>query len=177
MRKRIAIDMDETICDTMARHLDWYNTEFQQNLTKADLHGTKIYHLVPEEHRARVRAYPDIPAFFIDIPIYPNAAEVIAELHERYDIVIATAAMEHPTSFAPKFDWLRKHLPFLSPMNFIFCGKKNVVQADFLIDDSSRHFDGFVGQGILFSAPHNALEATDIRVNDWLEVRDYFREQ
>ncbi len=177
MRKRIAIDMDETICDTMARHLDWYNTEFQQNLTKDDLHGTKIYHLVPEEHRARVRAYPDIPAFFIDIPLYPHAAEVIAELHERYDIVIATAAMEHPTSFAPKFEWLRKHLPFISPMNFIFCGKKNVVQADFLIDDSSRHFEGFVGQGILFSAPHNALESADVRVNDWLDVRDYFREQ
>lgn len=177
MRKRIAIDMDETICDTMARHLDWYNTEFQQNLTKADIHGLKIYDKVPPEHRARVRAYPDISAFFDDIPIYPHAADVIAELHERYDIVIATAAMEHPTSFTPKYQWLRKYLPFLSPMNFIFCGKKNVVQADFLIDDSSRHFDGFVGQGILFTAQHNVHESAQVRVNDWLEVRDYFREQ
>ncbi len=177
MRKRIAIDMDETICDTMARHLDWYNTEFQQNLTKADLHGLKIYDKVPQEHRARVRAYPDIPAFFDDIPVYPHAAEVIAELHERYDIVIATAAMEHPTSFTPKYQWLRKYLPFLSPMNYIFCGKKNVVQADFLIDDSSRHFDGFVGQGILFTAQHNVHESAQVRVNNWLEVRDYFSER
>ena len=46
MRERIAIDMDETICDTMMRHLDWYNTEFNQQLTKADLAGTKIYHKV-----------------------------------------------------------------------------------------------------------------------------------
>ncbi|MCE3253263.1 MAG: 5-3-deoxyribonucleotidase, partial [Cellvibrio sp.] len=52
MRKRIAIDMDETICDTLARHLDWYNTEFQQNLTKADLYATKIYQKVPEAHLA-----------------------------------------------------------------------------------------------------------------------------
>ncbi|HTF95862.1 MAG TPA: hypothetical protein VL995_07010 [Cellvibrio sp.] len=97
-------------------------------------------------------------------------------MHERFDIVIATAAMEHPTSFTAKYEWLRKYLSFLSPMNFIFCGKKNVVQADFLIDDSSRHFEGFVGQGVLFSSPHNLLEATDVRVNDWLDVRDYFRE-
>jgi 5'-nucleotidase len=59
MRKRIAIDMDETICDTLSRHLDWYNTEFQQNLTKTDLYATKIYHKVSEEHVARVRAYPE----------------------------------------------------------------------------------------------------------------------
>lgn len=176
MRKRIAIDMDETICDTMTRHLDWYNTEFQQSLNKTDLYATKIYLKVPEEHRARVRAYPDDVAFFVDIPPQPHAIDVIAELNERFDIVIATAAMEHPTSFTAKYDWLRKYLPFLSPMSFIFCGKKNVVQADFLIDDSSRHFEGFVGQGILFSSPHNLLEAAEVRVNNWLEVRDYFRE-
>lgn len=174
MRKRIAIDMDETICDTLTRHLDWYNTEFQQSLTKADLYATKIYHKVPEAHLARVRAYPDIPAFFDDIPPYENAIEVIRELHDSYDIVIATAAMEHPTSFAPKYEWLVTYLPFLSPMNFVFCGKKNVVQADYLIDDSSRHFDGFVGQGILFSAPHNMAEVEEVRVNNWLEVRAYF---
>lgn len=174
MRKRIAIDMDETICDTLARHLDWYNSEFQQKLTKADLYATKIYKVVPEAHVARVRAYPDIPAFFEDIPPYENAIEVIRELHEHYEIVIATAAMEHPTSFTPKYQWLVKHLPFLSPMNFIFCGKKNVVQADYLIDDSSRHFEGFVGQGLLFSAAHNMEEAAAVRMNDWLDVRNYF---
>jgi 5'(3')-deoxyribonucleotidase len=59
-------------------------------------------------------------------------------------------------------------------MNFIFCGKKNVVQADYLIDDSSRHFEGFVGQGLLFSAAHNMEEAAAVRMNDWLDVRNYF---
>lgn len=174
MRKRIAIDMDETICDTLSRHLDWYNAEFDQQLTKADVFATKIYQKVPEAHLARVRDYPNIPAFFADLKPFDSAIEVVRELHEHYDIVIATAAMEHPTSFAPKYEWLIKHLPFLSPMNFIFCGRKNVVQADYLIDDSARHFEGFVGQGILFSAPHNMHEVASVRVNDWQEVRAYF---
>lgn len=174
MRKRIAIDMDETICDTLARHLDWYNTEFNQALTKADLYATKLRNKVPEAHRARVKAYPDMPGFFEDIPPCENALEVIRELHDSYEILIATAAMEHPTSFTPKYEWLVKHLPFISPMNFIFCGKKNVVQADYLIDDSSRHFEGFVGQGILFSSPHNLAKVEEVRVNNWLDVRTYF---
>lgn len=174
MRKRIAIDMDETICDTMARHLDWYNQEFNQALTKADLMGTKIYHKVPAEHVARVRSYPDNPDFFVDIPPYENAIQVIQELSQHYDIFIATAAMEHPTSFAPKYEWLVKYLPFLSPMNFIFCGNKGAVHADYLIDDSPRYFESFVGQGVLFTAPHNVNEVADVRVSNWLEVREYF---
>jgi 5'-nucleotidase len=174
MRKRIAIDMDETICDTVARHLDWYNQEFNQALTKADLTGTKIYHKVPAEHVASVRSYPDDAQFFMDLTPLDDAISVIQELHQHYDIVIATAAMEHPTSFTAKYEWLVKHLPFLSPMNFIFCGNKGVVNADYLIDDSSRHFENFVGQGVLFTAPHNVNEVAGVRVNNWLDVREMF---
>lgn len=174
MRQRIAIDMDETIVDTMVRHLDWYNTEFSQHLTKADLYGTKIYQRVAPGQEARVRSYPDDPAFFVDIPPCENAIEVIRELYERYDIYIATAAMEHPSSFTAKYDWLVKYLPFLSPLNFIFCGNKGVVHADYLIDDSPRHFEHFKGEGILFSAPHNMLEVHAKRVNDWREVHAMF---
>lgn len=174
MRKRIAIDMDETICDTMARHLDWYNQEFGQRLTKQDLMGTKIYHRVPAEHEARVRSYPDNPDFFVDLAPLPDAICTIQQLSQRFDIYIATAAMEHPTSFTAKYEWLVKHLPFLSPMNFIFCGNKGIVNADYLIDDSSRHFQFFSGQGVLFTAPHNVNEAADVRVNNWLEVGAMF---
>jgi len=174
MRKRIAIDMDETICDTMARHLDWYNQEFKQSLTKKDLMGAKIYHRVPAEHVDRVRSYPDHPDFFVDLIPHEDAIGVIHHLSQQHDILIATAAMEHPTSFTAKYDWLVKYLPFLSPLNFIFCGNKGVVNADYLIDDSSRHFKNFVGQGVLYTAPHNVSEVADVRVNNWQDVKDYF---
>lgn len=174
MRKRIAFDMDETICDTMARHLDWYNQEFHQSLTKMDLMGTKIYQKVPPECAAKVKSYPDNPDFFVDLAPYDNAVAVLRELHEKFDIYIATAAMEHPSSFAPKYEWLTKYLPFLSPLNFIFCGNKNVLNMDYLVDDSPRHFEGFAGIGVLFTAPHNIHHVAPVRVNDWLDVRDYF---
>ncbi len=174
MRKTIAIDMDETLCDTLSRHLDWYNGEFGQALTKAELQGIKIYDKVLPEHRQRVREYPDMPGFFADLAPLENALEVVRELHQDFDILIATAAMEHPTSFTPKFNWLREHLPFLSPLNFIFCGPKKVVQADYLIDDSARHFEGFVGRGVLFTAPHNVNEQAPLRVDNWLQVREFF---
>jgi 5'-nucleotidase len=177
MRKRIAIDMDETICDTITRHIDWYNSEFKQNLKKDDLMGKKIYTQVPAEHLARVRSYPDNAEFFMDLAPLDGAIDVIKELNEKFDIYIATAAMEHPTSFSAKYDWLVKHLTFLSPMNFIFCGDKGIVNADYLIDDSSRHFKHFSGQGVLFTAPHNINEVADVRLNNWNEIKDYFRDK
>ena len=174
MRKCIAIDMDETIVDTLARHIQWYNDEFNQQLTKADLAGTKIYQRVPAEHLARVRAYPDDPRFFADLTPHADAISVIQALHEQYEIVIATAAMEHPNSFAAKYEWLVQHLPFLSPMNFIFCGKKYLVNADYLIDDSARHFVGFKGTGVLYTAPHNVNDPAEIRVDDWQQILRFF---
>jgi 5'(3')-deoxyribonucleotidase len=52
----------------------------------------------------------------------------------------------------------------------VFCGDKEIVDADVLIDDRSRHFRGFRGKGILFTAPHNANEAAALRANNWNDV-------
>jgi 5'(3')-deoxyribonucleotidase len=82
--------------------------------------------------------------------------------------------MEHPTSFVAKYEWLKEHFPFLSEMNFVFCGDKSIIHADYLIDDSIRHFEKFSGQGILFTSPYNRNETGYVRVKNLQEVKDYF---
>jgi 5'(3')-deoxyribonucleotidase len=82
--------------------------------------------------------------------------------------------MEHPSSFSAKYEWLKENFPFLSDRNFVFCGDKSIIHADYLIDDSVRHFERFVGQGILYSAPHNLNEEGYVRVNNWYDVKQYF---
>jgi 5'(3')-deoxyribonucleotidase len=52
----------------------------------------------------------------------------------------------------------------------VFCGDKNIINADILIDDRSRHFQEFRGTGILFTAPHNVAETGHLRANNWNEV-------
>jgi 5'(3')-deoxyribonucleotidase len=106
--------------------------------------------------------------------ISKRSQEVIRELSEQYEIYITTAAMEHPTSFTAKYEWLREHFAFLSDRNFVFCGDKSIIRADYLIDDSVRHFKHFGGQGILYTAAHNAHETGYVRVNNWQEVRQFF---
>lgn len=172
LKKRIAIDMDEVIADAVTKHLQLFNRDFGENLKPEDLHGKKISEIRPHQIK-EIRAYFDDETFFGDLAVIEDSQEVIQELHKHYEIFITTAAMEVPTSFNAKYKWLKKHFPFLSDLNFVFCGDKSIIHADYLIDDNAKHFKRFVGQGLLFTAPHNIHVTGYTRVNNWQEVRAY----
>lgn len=171
--QRIAIDMDEVIADFNPKHLRVFNQDYQENLTVDDLMGTRLRELRPQ-YRNEILGYLKDPAFFRDLEVMKDSREVIQQLCERFEVFITTAAMEFPSSFTAKYEWLKEHFPFLNEMNFVFCGDKSIIHADYLIDDNARHFQGFKGQGILFTAPHNINETGYVRVNNWLEVQEYF---
>jgi 5'(3')-deoxyribonucleotidase len=42
------------------------------------------------------------------------------------------------------------------------------------IDDNIPNLKAFIGQGILFTAPHKALETAFPRVNGWSDVAKFF---
>lgn len=173
-KQRIAIDMDEVMADTLAKRLAIYRSEFGEDLPRESLHGVELYEAVGEERRERVKAQLFQAGFFREIPVMEGAKEAIRDMMERYEIFIATAAMEYPHSFPEKYDWIKEHLPFFPDSHIVFCGDKSILHADFLIDDSPRHFERFSGQGILFDAPHNARETRYPRVANWSDVRKRF---
>lgn len=171
---RIAVDMDEVLADALGKLIRLYNAEFSENLTVKDMWGNWMVNVLPASRQDRLRAYLQEPDFFEDLDVMPDSQRVMERLAHRYEIFIATAAMEFPNSFGPKFRWLERNFPFLSPTHFVFCGDKSILHADYLIDDMPRHFKYFAGQGILFTAAHNANVAAKIRVDNWLEVEELF---
>jgi 5'(3')-deoxyribonucleotidase len=172
--QRIAIDMDDVIADTIGHYLRLYNADFGRNLQREDLNGKHVFASVPPEDVPRVRQYFQKESFFSEIDVMPGSQEVVKALASRYEVFVATAAMEVPDSFTPKFRWLQQHFPFVAANNIVFCGDKSIIHADFLIDDNVRHFARFQGEGILFTAPHNGHETRWRRVNGWQEVRALF---
>jgi 5'(3')-deoxyribonucleotidase len=172
--KRIAIDMDEVTADTMAHYLNLYNAEFNRKLTKEHLYGKRLAEVLDPAHIPRASEYSRTASFFAGIPVMADSRKVIRELMRRYEIFITTAAMDVPCSFTAKFDWLQKHFPFIPTSHVVFCGDKSIVAADYLIDDDTRHFERFRGEGILFTAPHNVNETAFRRVNDWVELGELF---
>jgi 5'(3')-deoxyribonucleotidase len=172
--KIIAIDMDEVIADTIGHYLKRYNAEFCQNLTPADFYGRRVFEAIDPRHVERCREYFEEASFFADIPVMPGAQEVVRELTDQYEVFITTAAMEVPSSFAAKFNWLQRHFPFIPTSHIVFCGDKSILAADYMIDDNVRHFRRFRGEGIIYTAPHNVYETAYRRVSNWEEVREMF---
>jgi 5'(3')-deoxyribonucleotidase len=182
-RKIICVDMDEVIADALGEHLLRYNRDFPpavgdphfpNPLTPADLHGRRLWQVIPSSRHAALDAYFRNEDFFRNLPVMPDAPRVLERLQSRYDIFIASAAMEVPTSFTAKYDWLADHFPFIPASHIVFCGDKSILHADFLIDDNVRQLQAFRGEGILFTAPSNIHVTGYRRVDDWLDVESMF---
>jgi len=162
------------MADTMAHFLAKYNSNFGVGLKTEHFQGRHVFEVIEEAHRPEAREYFQQEAFFANIPVMPDSAEVIKALTGRFEVFITTAAMDVPNSFTAKFDWLQRHFPFIPTSNIVFCGDKSIVLADYLIDDNLRQLTNFRGEGIIFTAPHNVNETRFRRVNNWQDVRTLF---
>ena len=172
--RRICVDMDEVMADTLAEHLRRYNQAFEEEITPDDLAGKGLWEVAPLDRRAELRAFLDAEDFFEDLALMPGAQQVLKGLSVRFEVFIATQAMSVPNSLGPKYRWLQRHFSFIPPTHYVFCGDKSILRADYLIDDLPRNLERFEGQGILFTAPHNLTATGFVRVNDWQQVSAYF---
>jgi 5'(3')-deoxyribonucleotidase len=174
MLKRICIDMDEVIADAVAEHLLRYNRDHDEEITKADLQGKWLWDVVALDRHPALDQYLRSEDFFAVLEVMPESQRVIQALQQKYEVFIATAAMEVPTSFVAKYKWLGEHFPYIPASHIVYCGDKGILRADYLIDDNPRQLRRFEGEGILYSSPHNANVTGYTRVNDWLEVEKLF---
>lgn len=174
MRKKIALDVDEVIADPIPKFLDAYEKYFGQQLKKEDYWGQKVYDLPNARH---IRDVLYGKGFFRDLPVIENSQEVVKELSEKYDIYFTTSTMEFRNSLEDKYDWLVEHFPFIPPKQFVFVGDKSILQADYMIDDHASNLVDFTGKGLLYTASYNIHETRFTRVNNWLEIRDFFNKK
>jgi len=172
--QRICVDMDEVMADTLGEHIRRYNRTFDEDVTPYDLVGKGLWEITPLERRQQLRAFLDAEDFFEDLALIPGAQDVLKDLSARFDIFIATQAMAVPNSLGPKYRWLQRHFPFIPPANYVFCGDKRILRADYLIDDLPKNLLRFEGQGLLYTAPHNLTATGFVRVDNWLQVAQYF---
>jgi 5'(3')-deoxyribonucleotidase/uncharacterized protein with PQ loop repeat len=173
-RPRIAVDMDEVIADAFGKVLRTFNEKTGSNITREEVsekgfEGTMRSTLTPEMF-AEYERLCHSGDFFADLELVEGSQEALRQLSEHYEIFIASAAMDVPSSFDAKFKWLQRHFSFIPPSHYVFCGDKSILLADYLIDDRPRHFEHFAGTGILFTAPHNARRDAPLRANTWADV-------
>ncbi|WP_320200641.1 5' nucleotidase, NT5C type (plasmid) [Agrobacterium sp. rho-13.3] len=170
-KPRVAVDMDEVIADALQAERNWLSSEFGYEWNDDELVGVRLKDLVSSEHALALEKYLHKGAFFGNLQPIEGSQTALREMAKHYDVFITTAAMEYPASLPHKWAWLAENFSFLNPLNFVFCGDKSIIRADFLIDDNVRHFDRFAGQGIVFSSHHNLLETQFPRLENWNDAQ------
>lgn len=165
--------MDEVLADVHHKFLELYHRDFNIPPSLKQLPGKELHENLPIELHHQWKVYINEKGFFRDLPVIPDAREVLEELHKTHEIYIVSAAMEFRNSLEDKFDWLRDNFPFIEWTHILFTGHK-IIQADVLIDDRAKNFDNFPGRKLLYTSPHNLLLTDYERVNNWIEVADKF---
>ena len=110
-RPTIACDMDEVLCDFLGALIAWHNMTYGTSLTKADF---KSYHFhetwggTLAEGVDKVHLFFRSP-YFAQIQPVPGAAEAVAELKKRANLVVVTSR-QHVIA-EQTLEWLNTHFP------------------------------------------------------------------
>ena len=167
MKRRVLVDMDGVLVDIYTTFFELHEKETGEKLTMDDISG-----LLEAEAFKNQRSWVSTPGFFRHLPVMPGSPEVLRELSENYDIIVVSLATEFPNCLTDKQLWLHYNFPFISWKQIVFCGDKNIIEADIMIDDHFKNLDNFKGKTILFTQPHNILikETRHTRVSSWEEI-------
>ncbi len=165
--KRIAIDMDGVLADVYSKFLEMHSEEYGHELTMADVEGVPEREAIPG-----ILKYVNSEGFFRNAPLMPGCQKYINLINEKYKLYIVSAAMEFPLSLTEKQLWLNEHFPCITWQQMVFCGSKEIIKADIMIDDHFKNLDYFTGETLLFTQPHNKFSdaGTHKRVNTWDEI-------
>jgi 5'(3')-deoxyribonucleotidase len=160
--------MDGVLADVYHQFFKMDEAEFGQRRKLEDVEGR------PErEGFPHIMKYVNTTGFFRTAPLIEGCVPIVKEINQQFDLYIVSAAMEFPLSLPEKLEWLAEHFPFITWQQIVFCGSKQIIQADIMIDDHFRNLDSFTGNtSLLFTQPHNVQADTGRhqRVNNWQEI-------
>lgn len=165
--KRIAIDMDGVLADVYSQYIKMHFEESGQLITLEDTIGKTEVEAFPY-----VAKHINLCGFFRTLPMIIGAREHIKTINENYDLFIVSAAMQFPLSLNEKKLWISENFPFIKWEQIVFCGSKEIINADIMIDDHFKNLDYFTGETLLFTQPHNQLAnpGRHRRVDTWDKI-------
>jgi 5'(3')-deoxyribonucleotidase len=181
-RKRLILDLDDTLGDLLTPWIAVYNNVWDDNLdtkiitdwdiakfTKPKCGNTIYTYLKPEENR-----YGVVTTLWDNMLPMDDAIEIVGYLEKMVEIFVVSSISGNWDIAPYKVKWLERHFPFLDSRNFFFGTNKSLVSGDFIVDDRPLNMEEFNGRRILFNQGHNKDYPAVIngmqRVDNWKEI-------
>lgn len=143
-KKVVAVDMDDTILFLMkAIHSDHNqkHPDFQVSFDKMVAFDDSMFHPSYDKMEFFAR-----PGTFLNLELMDeHVVNELQMINEEYDLIIVTSSFAE--NVLEKWQWLQKYLPFIPHRNFCSFSRKDLIQADILIDDAIHNVKDWVATG------------------------------
>lgn len=167
----ILIDIDDTIEDLLGAWCSWLNNHYGLDVNKDEIEEWDISRYFPTLTREQVFEPLHKDWFWDLVEPKENAALRVKQLIEDgFNVFLCTTTDYR--NVKPKFEKvILKHFPFIPWSNIIVAGRKQMIRADFLVDDGVHNLENGDYVKILVTAAHNRQYDAEkngmIRENDW----------
>lgn len=170
----VLVDIDDTIEDLCGAWCRWLNERYGTFVKHEDITDWDVSKFFPSLTKEQVYEPLHDDDFWYTIEPLPGAIKYLEMmLNDGFNVYLCTSTDYR--NVKPKYEAIiQRYFPFIDWRKIIVAHNKQMIKADFLIDDGTHNLEGGDYHKILMSAPHNKsynAELNDmIRVNSWEEV-------
>ena len=172
--KTILVDMDDTIENCTEAWVHYVNERFGTHTDPESLRDWDVSKAFPTLTREQVYSVTFEDGFWHTVKPIDGAAEYMKKLIDDGNKIYIVSCAAYETMRVKMKDVLFKYFPFIEWKDVIVASRKQMIKADYLVDDGVHNHIGGEYKSLLYTAPHNCeydAEANGmIRVNNWEEV-------
>lgn len=161
---RIILDCDDVLFQCNQSAVDQLN---KQKGTHYSLESVDAWGKLGNELDERLEFFKD-PDFIRSLPVYPGAKEFVQELSERAEVFFATGV--EVSCAGARVESMIKQFPEINPGNILIGTRKDILSADFLLDDGFHNIcNAQVKYPVLFRRPWNRSVSGRLTVSSYKE--------
>lgn len=178
--KTILVDMDDTIENCTEAWVHLVNKRYGTNVDPMSLRDWDVSKAFPALTHKQVYDVTFEDEFWYSVKPIEGAVEYLKKLIDDGNRVCIVTCAAYETLKIKMEEVLFKYFPYITWSDVIIASKKQMIKADYLVDDGIHNHIGGEYKSLLFTAPHNCeydAEANGmVRVNSWEEVYRYINE-
>lgn len=175
MKRKLAVDIDNTIWDLVTPWLNYYNRRHNDDVKYEDVTEYSFFDIIKNITREEMLGLLNENEFWSEVKPYPSSYKYLKKLNDEFELYIATS-----TSYRTpreKFDKLFTFFDFLTEDQLITISKKQLLNVDIMIDDCVDCLINGNYTRILIDTPYNrdVADNTLIRVKDLKDAYEFLQ--
>lgn len=170
---RILVDVDDTMIELQRAWLAELYRRYGVNVKESDICQWDVCKYYPDQTREQVFAPLTDEGFWKTVEPREDAQEYVKDLIEDgHDVILCTATDYR--NVKAKYELVRTYFPFVEWENFVVTSRKQLIDADILIDDNQENIRGGRYSGILLTKPYNKYIGRNYAKNLIARADDWF---